>query len=171
MVAHKQRGVSYTDVMFETRLATAEDAELIATQRRAMFVEMGESDDARMAAMVVNFIPWVRERLKSGTYVGWLREEDGRVVAGGGMLLMDFPPHFLDSAAVRAYLLNFYVDPAFRGRGYARELLETAVGDARRRGIKVVSLHASKFGRPLYESSGFEATNEMRLWSDGGQPD
>jgi ribosomal protein S18 acetylase RimI-like enzyme len=82
---------------------------------------------------------------------------------------MDFPPHWMDSGPVRAYLLNFYVDPAFRGRGYARELLETAVGDARRRGIKVVSLHASKFGRPLYESSGFETTNEMRLWSDDGQ--
>jgi len=26
-----------------------------------------------------------------------------------------------------------------------------------------VSLHASKMGRPLYESLGFEATTEMRL--------
>ena len=153
------------------RLATAADAELIAEQRRRMFVEMGQTDDARMSAMVANFVPWVRERLKVGTYVGWLREEDGQVVAGGGMWLMDFPPHWMDSGPVRAYLLNFYVDPAFRGRGYARELLETAVDEARRRGIKVVSLHASKFGRPLYESSGFEATSEMRLWSDGGQPD
>lgn len=41
--------------------------------------------------------------------------------------------------------------------------------DARRRGIKVVSLHASKFGKPLYERNGFEATNEMILWLDGAQ--
>jgi hypothetical protein len=27
----------------------------------------------------------------------------------------------------------------------------------------VVSLHASEFGRPLYERNGFEATNEMML--------
>jgi GNAT superfamily N-acetyltransferase len=64
---------------------------------------------------------------------------------------------------VRAYLLNFYVDPAFRGHGLAHALLKTAVGEARRRGIKVVSLHASRFGRPLYERNGFEATNEMIL--------
>jgi ribosomal protein S18 acetylase RimI-like enzyme len=82
------------------------------------------------------------------------------------MLLMDFPPHWMDPEPVRAYLLNVYVDPEFRGRGLARELLEMAVNDARRRGIKVVSLHASKFGRPLYERNGFEPTNEMMLWSE-----
>jgi len=27
----------------------------------------------------------------------------------------------------------------------------------------MISLHASPFGRPLYESLGFEPTNEMRL--------
>ena len=41
--------------------------------------------------------------------------------------------------------------------------LKTEVDDARRRGIKVVSLHASKFGRPLYERNGFDPTNEMIL--------
>jgi GNAT superfamily N-acetyltransferase len=82
-----------------------------------MFVEMGQADDEKMLAMVASFIPWVRERLKAGTYVGWFWEEDGRVVAGGGMWLMDFPPHWMDLEPVRAYLLNFYVEPAFRGRG------------------------------------------------------
>jgi hypothetical protein len=52
--------------MVAMRLATAADAELIAKQRRRMFVEMGQADDARMSAMVANFIPWVRERLKAG---------------------------------------------------------------------------------------------------------
>jgi hypothetical protein len=41
------------------------------------------------------------------------------------------------------------------------------VEDARRRGIKVVSLHASKFGKPLYERNGFELSSEMILRLDG----
>jgi GNAT superfamily N-acetyltransferase len=150
--------------MFETRLATVVDAELIGEQRRRMFVDMGEADDARMQTMIEKFVPWVRERLESGTYVGWLTSEGGRVVAGGGMWLMESPPNLMDTGLVRAHLMNFYVDPAFRGRGLAHGLLKTAVSDARQRGIKVVSLHASKFGRPLYERNGFKATNEMRLW-------
>jgi GNAT superfamily N-acetyltransferase len=45
----------------------------------------------------------------------------------------------------------------------ARGLLKTAIDEARRRGIRVVSLHASEAGRPLYERNGFAASNEMML--------
>jgi ribosomal protein S18 acetylase RimI-like enzyme len=152
--------------MLETRLATVADGELIARQRRSMFVDAGQAEDETMQAMMENFLTWVRPRLSDGSYVGWIVEEDGRAVAGAGMWLIDFPPHWMDAEPVRAYLLNFYVDPAFRGRGLACDLLTTAVEDARRRGIKVVSLHASKFGKPLYERNGFEPTNEMILRLD-----
>jgi GNAT superfamily N-acetyltransferase len=113
--------------------------------------------------MVVAFVPWVRERLRDGRYLGWMVEQAGQVVAGGGMYLMDFPPHFRDPQPLRAYLLNFYVGPEARGRGVARGLLKTAIDEARRRGIRVVSLHASEAGRPLYERNGFAASNEMML--------
>ena len=156
----------YTEGMFKTRLATVADAELIAGQRRSMFVDAGQAEESSLQVMVENFVRWVRPRLSDGSYVGWLVEENGRVVAGAGMWLMDFPPHWMDAQPVRAYLLNFYVDPGFRGYGLAYELLKTAVEDARRRGIKVVSLHASKFGRPIYERNGFEASTEMMLRLD-----
>ena len=76
---------------------------------------------------------------------------------------MDFPPHWMDAEPVRAYLLNFYVAPDARGRGLAETMLRTALDEARRRGIGVVSLHASRMGRPIYERNGFEGTNEMLL--------
>lgn len=152
--------------MFETRLATEADAELISEQRYRMFVDSTQVNDVRLKEVTEKFVPWVRERLIDGRYVGWLTAEDGRVVAGAGVLFMDFPPHWMDPEPVRAYLLNVYVDPAFRGRGLAKELLEVAMNDARRRGIKVMSLHASEFGRPLYERNGFKSTNEMILWSE-----
>ena len=79
------------------------------------------------------------------------------------MWVMEFPPHFMDEGPSRAYLLNFYVAPAMRGRGLARDLLARAVAEAKARGIKVVSLHASKFGKPLYERNGFVQSNEMLL--------
>jgi GNAT superfamily N-acetyltransferase len=149
--------------MFETRAATAADAEQIAVHRRSMFVEMGQADDDRIQAMVEAFIPWVRERLADGRYLGWLVSDGEDVVAGGGMLLMDFAPHWRDPQPLRAYLLNFYVSPEARGKGIAYGLLKTAVAEARLRQIKVVTLHASRFGRPLYERNGFEASNEMML--------
>jgi predicted GNAT family N-acyltransferase len=50
-----------------------------------------------------------------------------------------------------------------RRQGLARRLLELALECAKTRGVKVVTLAASKYGRPLYELYGFKATNEMIL--------
>jgi len=152
--------------MVETRRATAADAEAIGEQRQRMFADAGLADEAQMTPMIAKFVPWVRAKLEDGSYVGWLTEEDGRLVAGAGLWMMEFPPHFLDEEPRRAYLLNFYVAPEMRGHGLARELLALAVGEAKARGIKVVSLHASKFGKPLYERNGFQMSNEMLLRLD-----
>jgi GNAT superfamily N-acetyltransferase len=149
--------------MFQTRLATVADAELIGEQRHRMFVDSGQTDDAQMMKVIARFVPWVRAKLEDGSYVGWLTSKDGQVVAGAGMWLMEFPPHWMHEQPVRAYLLNFYVDPEFRGQGLAYSLLKTVVEETRRREIKVVSLHASVFGKPLYERNGFELSNEMIL--------
>ena len=154
---------SYTKHMFEVRPATGEDAEEIATQRRKMCVEMGDADEAGMQGMVDAFVPWVRERLVDGRYLGWMVRDGDVVVAGAGMFLMDFPPHWRDAHPVRAYLLNFYVYPAARRSGLAFSLLKRAIAEARSRGIKVAVLHASNAGRPLYKQNGFEPSNEMML--------
>lgn len=157
--------------MFEIRLAGLADAELIGRQRRQMFRDAGQPDDDVMAAMEREFVPWVRAKIAEDKYIGWLASEDGVVVGGAGLWLMEFPPHFLNREAMRAYLLNFYVDPEFRGRGLARALLHEALAEARRREIEVVTLHASKFGRRLYEQNGFKQTNEMMLRAPGIEPD
>jgi ribosomal protein S18 acetylase RimI-like enzyme len=149
--------------MFEIRLAGLADAELIGRQRRQMFRDAGQPDDDVMAAMEREFVPWVRAKIAEDKYIGWLASEDGVVVGGAGLWLMEFPPHFLDAVPVRAYLLNFYTAPEFRGRGLANTLLDKSVEEARRRGCEVVTLHASKFGRPIYEKKGFRMNNEMML--------
>lgn len=147
-----------------TRVATEGDAATIAEQRRRMFADSGQADAEAMQTMVANFAVWVRPRLADGTYMGWIVEDvAGRAVAGAGTWLMDFPPHWMDPRPHRAYLLNFYVDPEFRGQGLARRLLELALEEARRMGVRVVSLHASRYGRPLYERNEFVASNEMIL--------
>jgi len=150
--------------MVEIRLATTADAEAIANQRLRMFIDAEVvAEPEELDKMAANFVPWVRARLEDGTYAGWLAEEDGCLIAGAGLWVMDWPPHFLDAEPRRAYLLNFYVAPEARRRGLARELLALAVAEARARGIKVVTLHASKFGKRLYEQHGFVLSNEMRL--------
>jgi GNAT superfamily N-acetyltransferase len=150
--------------MSEIRLATVADAEAIAEQRLRMFADAGVAEEAAMGPMRANFIDWVRPRLEDGRYVGWLVEDEGRLVAGAGLWEMEWPPHFMDAQSRRAYLLNFYVVPAMRRQGLARKLLALAVAEAKARGIKVVTLHASRYGKPVYAQYGFKLSNEMMLF-------
>jgi len=144
-----------------TRAVTLDDIDIIAHHRHRMFVDMGQPDDDRLRTLIANFRPWITRKLQNNDYLGWFAIEQDRVVAGTGLLLMDFAPTFKDPGPVRGYLLNFYVEPDFRGRGLARALLDCAMAETRRRNIGVVTLHASALGRPLYEHFGFEQSNEM----------
>ena len=148
--------------MLTTRKATQNDAGLIATYRHAMFAEMGRSDPAALEEMRCNFVPWAERMIADGKYVGWIVEDGGRPVASGGFFELEWPPHPLDPAGEhRGYLLNFWVEPGYRGRGLARELVREALAESRRRGIRVTALHASDAGRRVYEPMGFKSTNEM----------
>jgi len=145
------------------RRATADDVGLITQQRHRMFADNKFATEERLDIMDATFAPWVSAHLAAGTYVGLLLEEDGEVLAGAGIYFMDWPPHYLDIEPVRAYLLNFYTAPQARGRGFANLLLNAAVEEAQSRGIAVTTLHASPFGRPIYEKFGFKESNEMML--------
>ena len=149
--------------MTNLRRATVDDAPVITAQRHQMFADNDLATDARYAEMDVAFEPWVRERLADGRYVGLFLEEDKVVLAASGIFFQDFPPHYLDPAPVRAYLLNFYTAPEARGRGLATQLLQHAVDECHARNVAVITLHASKFGKPVYEKFGFLGNNEMIL--------
>jgi GNAT superfamily N-acetyltransferase len=149
--------------MVTLRYSTMDDAALIAAQRHSMFLDNDFATADELHTMNVTFAPWLHERLADGRYLGLFAEEDGKVLAGAGILFNDFPPHYLHVEPGRPYLLNFYTVPEARGRGLASRLLQACVEECRARGCKVVTLHASKFGRPIYERFGFEQTNEMMI--------
>jgi GNAT superfamily N-acetyltransferase len=113
--------------------------------------------------MDLAFEPWLSAHLADGSYVGLFLEEDGKVLSAGGIFFMEFPPHWMDTEPLRSYLLNFYTVPEARGRGYAKQILDAAIAECRSRGPRVITLHASRFGRPIYERFGFTQSTEMML--------
>ena len=148
--------------MLTTRTATEADASLITTHRYRMFAEIGQTDEAALAAMRIHFEPWVERMITRGKYVGWIVLDDGKPVASAGFFELDWAPHPLDpTAEQRGYLLNFWVEPAYRSRGIARQLVREGLAETRRRGLRVTALHASAAGRRVYQPVGFAATGEM----------
>jgi GNAT superfamily N-acetyltransferase len=60
------------------------------------------------------------------------------------------------------YILSMYTEPEFRRRGVASRLVREMVRWSKARGYGRVLLHASRYGRPVYERLGFEPSSEMR---------
>ncbi len=153
---------------FRIREASAEELPLVLRHRRGMFRDMGYRDEQKLDAMEAASAPFFLAGLRDGTYHGFFATDgDGRVVAGGGVVLIEYQPHPSDPRPRRAFVVNMYTEPEHRRRGLARRLMEAMVDWCRREGYATLSLHASDAGRALYESLGFRATNEMRLTLEG----
>jgi ribosomal protein S18 acetylase RimI-like enzyme len=91
-------------------------------------------------------------------------------VGSAGLLILDWAPHFLDPRCdQRGYILNVFVEPEYRVRGIAKALTVECMAEAKRRGIGVVALHASKKGQPVYEKLGFKTSNEMLFIEPGSE--
>ena len=149
---------------YHVKPATTRDLDVVLYHRRRMFEEMGFTDPAALEAMLASATPLIQRGLTDGSYRGWLVETDGAgIVAGGGVIILDFQSHPVDPVPRRAWVVNMFTEPEHRHRGLARRLVETMTGWCRAQGMRYLYLHASDDGRPLYDSMGFEPTNEMRL--------
>ena len=146
------------------RRATVADLDHVVRHRQLMFAEMNEHTADELDAIIPVSRSYFEEALADGGYCGWLAEtESGRVIAGGGVVIVRWPGYPRSSRPRRAWILNMYTEPEYRRRGIARQLMTTMLDWCRAEGFPAVSLHASSEGRPLYEQLGFRATNEMRL--------
>ena len=127
-----------------------------------MFTEMG-SAAADVAAAGPMFRTWLTEAVPSGTYRAWVVDNGTEVVAGGGMTVLPWPPGPQHPGGHVAFVYNVYTEPAHRGRGLARRLMDTIHEWCRGAGIQSVALNASVFGRPLYESMGYRVSESPTM--------
>lgn len=147
---------------FIMRRGTRDDLALICRHRNQMFYDMGE-DPAKVAEQAGPFVDWVIRMIDADRFIQWFIADGDEVVAGAAVWLMDWLPGPLNPRGGRVYVLNVYTEPDYRHRGLARRLMQTIIAWAREQGFEAISLHASYYGRPLYEDLGFVATNEFRL--------
>ncbi|MGB9053798.1 MAG: GNAT family N-acetyltransferase, partial [Pseudolabrys sp.] len=60
-------------------------------------------------------------------------------------------------------LKQMWIDEGYRGRGYARSLLNAFVAEARRRGVRRIWVTSHNFQAPgMYEKEGFKRMAELK---------
>ena len=153
----------------KVRMATVEDAAVVAHHRGAMFQDMGLLPDGVSEQLTDASVGFFRDALEGGTWFGWVASVGDATVGGAVLHLETMPPRngpggiFIPSRP-QGLIMNVYVEPAYRRGGVASILMNTVLDFARSKGAASVTLHASQKGRSLYEKMGFAPTHEMRLF-------
>jgi GNAT superfamily N-acetyltransferase len=145
------------------REGTIADIPEIVRQRRRMCEDMNYTDAKALSTMAALTADYLIKAIPEGSFHSWLACDNGRVIAGGAIVITPWPAHAYDLECRRATILNVYTAPEYRRRGIARQIMETMIAWCKQESFARVSLHASEQGRHLYESLGFVDSNEMRL--------
>ena len=151
------------------RKATLRDVPVLARQRVGMFLSMGIRISAAERARIERGTrAFLRRAIPDGEFFGWLAEVDGAPVAGGGLLMRRLMPRpGFPRGFVEAYVLNVFTEEGHRRKGHAQAVMDALLRWCRARRVARVTLHASRFGKPLYLSMGFAYREELVLYLRG----
>lgn len=152
------------------RLAVADDVPALVPLMQAAIEQLqrGYLDDAQIesskAIMGID-----RQLIEDGTY--FVVEIDGAIAGCGGWsrrATMYGGDHsagrnasLLDPSTDPARVRAMYTHPAYARRGVGRLVLETCEAAAAAEGFTTLELMATRSGRPLYESFGFEPIEDV----------
>jgi ribosomal protein S18 acetylase RimI-like enzyme len=145
------------------RLGTAAELQTFADFWLAMFEEAGILDESAMVPdWRERFCRYLAGRMRDGDGAFFVAVANDTIVGTAGAIVNDGYPYFIHGIK-RGYIFGVRVEPAHRRRGLARCLTEAAIAFLQESGCRKIRLHASPFGRRIYERLGFRPTNEMEL--------
>ena len=97
------------------------------------------------------------KQLSTDTFVQWLLLSDTEeVMATGAILFYQFPPSQYNPSGIRGYIANMYTIKQYRGQGYASQILDQLVLEAKQRNVHKLFLYGSEMGQPVYKKYGFK---------------
>jgi GNAT superfamily N-acetyltransferase len=135
-----------------------------------MWEAIGGRTAREIAAADPVYRRWLVRERRAGRFLAWIVEDaDHRPLGSGAIWLAPVQPRPGRLGRPHMpYLLSMYTEPESRGRGVASRVVRAAIAWARRRGYSRLTLHASKWGRPVYRRLGFVPGSEMRVDLDRG---
>lgn len=148
----------FKEVMdLEYRKATEDDIPRLCQIRKQQLIDEGAEPGINIDDELALYFS---AKLGDNSLVEWLLEENGDIIATAAIVFMEFPPSYTNRTGIKGYIANVYTSPAYRGQGIATSLLGKLICEAKDRGVQIVCLEASKFGKPVYRRFGFSETDD-----------
>ena len=137
----------------EYRIATIYDCEALTDLRMRMRQEL--DSDFNSELIYAKTLDFFKRNIESGAHIAFTCEHDRQMIATVGITLFEIMPTTKYPNGKAARLMNMYVEPLYRSRGIARELLNRVVAYAKEHQIGKIMLNPSQMGKSLYENYGF----------------
>ena len=151
--------------IYEYKKATIEDIdELVRTRSIVLRAANKLSDDVDMSLVEKESYEYYMRALETGEHIAYLVYNNRTFIGAGGVSFYQVMPTYHNPTGKKAYIMNLYTVPEYRGQGIAFHTLDLLVKDAREQGVTQIALEATDMGRLLYEKYGFvKMEDEMEL--------
>lgn len=93
--------------------------------------------------------------LADGSLISWLAINGNEIIATSGICFYRLPPSYSNPTGWVAYVTNMFTLKEYRKQGIATKLLKLVLEEAKSQKYKIVRLHASFDGKPIYSRFGF----------------
>jgi GNAT superfamily N-acetyltransferase len=147
------------------RRATVNDVQTLIDIRVRFLNELyGHSENDETRILRKSLRRYLSEAIRSGSFIAWLAEHEGKTVGTGGMVVWQMPGRYggLETGRL-GYILNVYTIPEARRSGVCTRLLRELIKEAKSLGLKYVHLHASEDGMNIYRKAGFVEPKRIEL--------
>lgn len=146
----------------EIRKANLKDLDAIFNNRMQFTQLMSQQEISITDAFKQDTYNYIKKHIVDDSLVIWIATERDEIISAAMVCYYQLLPTISNKTGKTGYIQNVFTLPDYRGRGYATELMNKIILDAKDRKVGRLLLSATDMGRPVYEKIGFEeVTKEM----------
>ncbi len=140
--------------------AGREDLEILVKTRLEMLRSVNSIPEAEdLAEVAWSCRAYYSESFEKDIHAAYLVFDGEAFIGCGGISFYRVMPNIKNPSGMKAYIMNIYTVPQYRGKGIATKVVDLLVAEAHKRNIHKISLDATEMGRPVYERYGFVPDN------------
>lgn len=140
------------------RLGTLKDLNKIVELRMNFLREVRDlkvGEHPKDAELEKNTVKYFKENFNKNCMF-WIMEKESKIIATGGLILLERPPFFEDVRGLTGMVINIYILPDYRNKGAGKILMDTIIEYSKENNIKKLFLVSTDQGKSLYKKMGFK---------------
>lgn len=158
-----ENGIRYTPMIYKKpiiRFADRNDIQKLIQVRFDYFSnEKFVIKDDQKEKITLQLREYYAAHLNQDFFAAFAEEDDGTIVSTAFLTVIEKPANLNFPTGKTGLILNVLTYPEHRRKGYATQVLNILIEEARKHNLSYMELSASESGKPLYQKLGFEEPN------------